>query len=138
MISEDEIIIGMKNQPFYELSPDFFCTFVVGGKKWRTLIHYWTAMYFSDDFMIDWIRNQDTIQMAINCAKKKGFKDYNQVDTRKMILGFQERFNQNDRLRFILLSTGEATIKYMGSRGFLSENNRYGRMLMRLREVYQE
>lgn len=134
----DEIIIGLRNQPFYELTPDFFCTFKIGGKKWRTLIHYWTAMYFTDEFMIDWIRNQETVQMALNCAKKAGFKDFYQVPTDKIILGLQERFNQNDGLRSILLSTGVATIKYMGSRGFFSDKNRYGRMLMRIREVYQE
>lgn len=135
----DEITIGYKNTPFYELSPTYYSTFSAMGKKWRTLIHFWVAMYFkNDDFMVDWIRNQDTPQMAINCAKKKGFKDFDQIDPKLLLYGLQERFNQCDTLRSILLSTGSVTIKYAGSKNFLSENNRYGRLLMRIREMYQE
>ena len=88
--------------------------------------------------MQDWIRNQDTYQMAINCARKKGFKDFNQIDSKYIIYGIQDRFNQNDQLRSILLSTGSVTLIYGGAKNFLSENNRYGRMLMRVRELYQE
>lgn len=133
----DEIVIGYKNQPFYELTPTAFCTFTAKGKKYRTLIHFWTSMFFKDEFMQDWIRNQDTPQMAMNCASKKGFKDFNQIDPKLLLYGLQEKFNQNDTIRTVLLSTGSVTIKYAGSKGFLSEKNRYGRLLMRLREIYQ-
>ena len=132
----DELMIGYRNMPFYELTPTYFCTFTSNGRKWRTLIHYWTAMFFSDDRMREWIRKQDTPQMAMNCASKKGFVDFHQVDPKVMIKGLQDRFNQNDNLRSILLSTGNIDIVYAGSKNFLSENNRYGRMLMRLREIY--
>ena len=88
--------------------------------------------------MRDWIRTQDTPQIAINCAKKKGFKDFNQIDPKYLINGMQAKFNQNDNIRMVLLSTGSVTIRYAGSKGFLSENNRYGRLLMRIREIYQE
>ena len=134
----DEIVIGYKNQPFYELAPTAFCTFSASGKKWRTLIHYWTAMFFKDDFMQDWIRNQDTPQMAMSCASKKGFIDFHQIEPSLILYGLQEKFNQNDNVRLVLLSTGSITIRYAGSKGFLSENNRYGRLLMRVREIYQD
>lgn len=134
----DSIIIGYKNTPFYELSPTYYSTFIASGKKWRTLVHFWVANYFSDEFMKDWVRNQDTYQMAINCARSKGFKDFNQIDSKYLIYGIQERFNQNDQLRNILLSTGSVQIVYGGAKNYLSENNRYGRMLMRIRELYQE
>lgn len=134
----DIINIGVKNQPFFELSPYYFCTFIVYGKKWRTLIHYWTAMYFKEDFMTDFIRNQDTPYIALNIAKHKGFKDFNQIDKKKFLYGIQERFNQNDSLRSILLSTGSSQIIYGTGHDYLSQDNRYGRILMRIREVYQE
>ena len=37
----DTISFGMRSQMLFELSPFYFCTFEIGGKKWRTLIHYW-------------------------------------------------------------------------------------------------
>lgn len=134
----DEIVIGYRSQPFYELTPTAFCTFSMLGKKYRTLIHFWTSMYFKDDYMREWIRNQETPQIAINCAKKKGFVDFHQIDPKIMIQGMQAKFNQNDTIRMVLLSTGSVTIKYAGSKGFLSDNNRYGRLLMRIREIYQD
>ena len=134
----DEIVIGYRKQPFYELTPTAFCTFIASGKKYRTLVHYWTSMFFDDDFMRDWVRNQDTPQMAMSCAKKKGFIDFYQIDPKLIIYGIQEKFNQNDNIRLVLLSTGSANIRYAGSNGFLSDNNRYGRLLMRVRKIYQE
>lgn len=135
----DGIQIGIKGQPFFELSPYYYCTFSAYGRKWRTLIHYWLAMYFDDrEFMTDYIRNQETPYIAMNVAKHNGFKDFNQIDKKKFLYGIQERFNQNDTLRTILLSTGSEVLEYGVGKGFLSENNRYGRILMRIREVYQE
>lgn len=138
MMEYDSIIIGTREQPFYELSPYYFCTFKAYGKKWRTLIHYWTAMYFDNEVMIDYIRNQETPHIAMNVARHNGFRDFNQIDKKKFLYGIQERFNQNDTLRSILLSTGSTNIIYGSGGSFLSENNRYGRILMRIREVYQE
>lgn len=138
MSSEFDIVLGAKGSPFHELLPTYYCTFTAGGKKWRTLIHYWTAMFFTNTYIQDWIRSQETPQMAINCAKNKGFTDFDKVDKRYMIYGLQERFNQNDWLRGILLSTGDSNIIYAGRKGFLSDKNRYGRLLMKIREVYQE
>ena len=134
----DEITIGYKGQPFYELSPYAFCTFKARGKKYRTLIHFWLSTFFKDEFMQDWIRNQDTPYIALNCARKKGFKDFSQIEPKWLIYGIQEKFNQNDNIRMVLLSTGSVNLKYAGSEGYLSENNRYGRILMRVREMYQE
>lgn len=134
----DRIDIRVKGQPFFELSPYYFCTFIAYGKKWRTLIHYWTAMYFENDFMVDYIRNQDTPYIALNVARHNGFKDFDQIDKKKLLYGIQERFNQNDVLRSILLSTGSSEIVYGVGKDYLSRNNRYGRVLMRIREVYME
>lgn len=136
--SEDEIEFGLRGEPFFELSPYYYCTFTAYGKKWRTLIHFWCSMYFKDDYTREYIRNQGTPQVAYNCAKAKGFKDFNSIDVETFIYGLQERFNQNDQLRMVLLSTGSANLKFQGSKGYLSENNRYGKLLMRIREMYQE
>lgn len=133
----DEIKFGKRSQQFFELSPYYFCTFIVGGKKWRTLIHYWIASYFDNEYMKETIRNLSTPQMAINVAKKNGFIDFDQVDSKYIITGIQERYNQVDDLRLILLSTGLTRLVY-DSTDFLGKDNRYGRILMKIREVYNE
>ncbi len=132
----DEIKFGMGSQIFFELSPFYFCTYTISGKKWRTLIHYWVASYFkSDDKMVEVIRNLDTPERAIAVGKKHGLNDFNQIDPREILYAIQERFNQNDSLRTVLLSTGSVNLLYSGS-GFLADNNRYGKILMRVRDIY--
>lgn len=134
----DEIRFGKKSQIFFELSPYYFCTFEIGGKKWRTLIHYWVASYFkSNPYMVEMIRNLQTPEMAINVAKRNGFTDFNIIDSRYILAAIQERFNQNDNLRLILLSTGDVNLVYDGT-GFLRDNNRYGRILMKVRDIYAD
>ena len=131
----DEVKFGKGSQMFFELSPYYFCTFEAGGKKWRTLIHYWVASYFKNDDMKEIIRNLDTPDKALKVGKRHGFRDFDQVDAKNIIYAIQERYNQNDGLRTILLSTGSVNLIYDGI-GFLAEKNRYGKILMKVREIY--
>lgn len=134
----DEIKFGRKSQIFFELSPYYFCTFTLHGKKWRTLIHFWVASFFkNNEYMRETIRNLQTPEMAINVARKHGFKDFNQINPKDILVAVQERFNQNDSLRIVLLSTGSVNLIYDGQ-GYLSEHNRYGKVLMKVREIYED
>lgn len=135
MSEEYEIKFGMKSQGFFELSPFYFCTYSIGGRKWRTLIHYWTASFFKNDDMKEIIRGLDTPERALLVSKRYGLKDFNQVDSKVILTGIQERFNQCDGIRGVLLSTGLSTLVYTVP-GFLSENNRYGKILMKVRDIY--
>jgi predicted NAD-dependent protein-ADP-ribosyltransferase YbiA (DUF1768 family) len=130
-----DIKFGRASQSFFELSPFFFCTYSIGGKKWRTLIHYWTASFFNNDEMKDIVRGLDTPERAILVGKRYGLKDFNQIDPKIILTGIQERFNQCDGVRGVLLSTGDSNLIYTVP-GYLSDNNRYGKILMKVREIY--
>lgn len=133
---DDVIKFGKRSQSFFELSPFYFCTFVIGKKKWRTPIHYWVATYFkSSEDMMEIVRNMDTPDRALRVGAKYGLNSFSQIDSREIIYAMQERFNQNDNLRGILLSTGLSYLEYDGP-GFLADQNRYGRLLMKMRDIY--
>lgn len=133
---DDVIKFGKRSQNFFELSPFYFCTFVIDRKKWRTLIHYWVASYFKNsNEMREIIRNLDTPDRALRVGSKHGLESFSQIDSKEIIHAMQERFNQNDSLRSILLSTGLSYLEYDGP-GFLADENRYGRLLMKMREIY--
>lgn len=134
----DEVKFGKKSQMFFDLSPFYYCTFVVGGKKWRTLIHYWVASYFKPNAdMVETIRNLNSPELALRVGKKYGLNSLSQIDPKDILYAIQERFNQNDMIRHNLLSTGDVYLLYDGD-GFLAENNRYGKILMKLREMYND
>lgn len=131
-----DIRFGSKAQPFFELSPYYFCTFELANRKWRTLIHYWCASYFSNNlYLYEALRNTDTPDRAIFVAKRYGLADFDLCDAHKILRSVQERFNQSDNLRSVLLSTGESTLIYSGG-GYMGAGNRYGRVLMGVREIY--
>lgn len=137
-MSNNTILIGIGNTPFCELSPYYYCTFKAYTLKWRTLIHYWSGMFFEDEVLRNVIRNQDTPQKALALANSKGLQDFNQLDSQVFLYGIQERFNQNTQLKSIILSTGNCELQFIGNKGYLSYNNRYGKILMKLRNLYQE
>ena len=132
----DVIKFGKRAEGFFELSPFYYCTFVIGGKKWRTLIHYWCASYFvkSPDLQ-EVIRNIDKAERALFVARKYGMTDFDCCNSKRILLAIQERFNQSDGIKGILLSTGKAHLVYSID-GFLGKDNRYGRILMALRDIY--
>jgi predicted NAD-dependent protein-ADP-ribosyltransferase YbiA (DUF1768 family) len=132
----DEIKFGKRSQNFFELSPFYFCTFEAYGKKWRTLVHFWVASYFkSNPDMMETIRNLDTPEKALRVGARYGLKSLGQVNPKDVLYAIQERFNQNDSIRNILLCTGLVYLRYDGV-GYMAENNRYGKILMKVREIY--
>ena len=123
MTLEESIKFGRRIQPFFELSPYYYRGFTVDGKVWRTLIHYWCGSYLND------------VNVVLAEGKRNGLEDFDKVPSDKILLGIKERFRQNDDLKLILMSTGNHTLVYDGV-GFLADNNRYGRVLMKLRDRY--
>ena len=133
----DVIKFGKRSENFFELSPYYFCTYTVGGVKWRTLIHYWVASYFENSELQEVIRNLDTPEKVLYVGKRHGLSNLWQCNSKGILLPIQQRFNQCDGIRGILLATGGAQLIYSGD-GFMAENNRYGRILMKLRDIYAD
>lgn len=134
------IDFGSKSLNFFELSPYYFSTFQVGGKKYRTLIHYWYATYFKDDEGIaEMIRNLDTPNKVILVGNRCGLGSLKQLDSKELLYGIQARLTQNKKVKDALMCTGNAYLNYIGSKGYLgylSEDNRYGKLLMKVRDIY--
>lgn len=135
MTLEESIKFGRRIQPFFELSPYYYRGFTVDGKVWRTLIHYWCGSYFNDRYLSDYICRLNDVNVVLAEGKRNGLEDFDKVPSDKILLGIKERFRQNDDLKLILMSTGNCTLVYDGV-GFLADNNRYGRVLMKLRDRY--
>ena len=85
--------------------------------------------------MVEMIRNLDTPEKALKVGARYGLLDFNQINPKDILFAIQERFNQNDSLRTLLLSTGSVNLVYSG-KGYLAENNRYGKIIMKVREIY--
>ena len=49
-----------------------------------------------------------------------------------------ESFIQDEHRALILMSTGSAELIYNAPKSYLTENNRYGRILMRMRHIIAE
>ena len=137
-MEEYEIRFGKRTQDFFELSPYHFSTFTIKGKKWRTLVHYWCASYFiANDYMKEMLRNTDTPEKALIIARKYGLKSFEQCAPKEILFSIQERFNQCDGVRSVLMCTGLTPLLYEGDE-YLSGNNRYGKILMKVRELYAD
>lgn len=131
---EDRIIkFGKRSQPFFDLSPYHYRTFIIGNKKWRTLIHYWYASYFIDEDYKEMIRNIDTPDGVIMRCKSLGVEDLNKVDSKYIINGVVQLLSQCIDIKNILYTTKGYELVYDGF-GYLAEDNRYGKLLMKLRE----
>jgi predicted NAD-dependent protein-ADP-ribosyltransferase YbiA (DUF1768 family) len=134
-MSRDKILFGAKKYPFYELSPWYYCTFSIGGKKYRTLIHYWLSCCFVDD-RSEFIRNTDTPENAVKKAYFWGVRSLKGIDKKIILKSIYERFNQNEGLINILISTGNCELIYCNEDLGLFFNNQYGKILEGLREVF--
>lgn len=124
---------GRKSQPFFELSPYHYRTFIIGNRKWRTLIHYWYASCFDDIDNKEMIRNIDTPEHVIIRCKRIGITDVSMIDSKYIINGIVQKISQNNDIKNILAMTGGYTLVYDGF-GYLAEDNRYGKLIMKLRE----
>lgn len=131
----NRILFGGKKQILYELTPYYYRTFEIGREKYSTLMHYWYTSYFKDENLREMIRNTDTVEHVIWKGKKLGIESVKQIDSKYVLNGIEARFNQNRDLRDVLLSTGNAELMYRGEQ-YLTEGNKYGKVLMRLREIY--
>lgn len=131
------IRFGPRSMDFFELSPYYYCTFQIGNRKYRTLIHYWYSSYFKDDIqMMDTIRNLDTPEKVMLICKRYGLNSLEQIEPKVIIAGIQARIEQNPGIKDVLLCTGNSYLNYMDDKSYLGQENRYGRLLMKIRDIY--
>ena len=68
-------------------------------------------------------------------AGKLGFEGLNKVDKGLFLMGIHEAFIQDEHRGFVLMSTGSAELVYTAPKSYLTENNRYGKLLMKMRHI---
>lgn len=134
-VSRDKITFGNKSDEFFELSPWYFCTFNMYGKKYRTLIHFWAACTL-DEGQREYIRNAGEPLEAVRRAKMLGVSNFQGISKEVVLKSIYERFVQNTGIISTLLCTGECELVYRNSDYGISRNNEYGRVLEGLRRVF--
>ncbi len=120
---------------FRELSPFYNSSnIVVGHIRYCSLVHYWLASRYSD--LNDSIYSFKTPESILNyCKKRYGFVDFGEVDNKNIISGVRYNLAQNMNIRDMLYSTYGFHLIFNG-KGYLAENNRYGRLLEYIRDTY--
>lgn len=136
---------------FYSVSDEFgqfsnFAPFpiVVDGERWPTSEHYFQAQKFEDKAYRQKILKARTPMVAAQLGrdrKQKLRRDWESAKVSVMRAAVLAKFTQNEELRELLLSTGDARIvehtendDYWGDGGDGKGKNILGRILMEVRE----
>ncbi len=140
---------------FYSVSDEFgqfsnFAPFPINldGMLWPTSEHYFQAQKFEDEAYRQKIRKTNSPTQAAQLGrdrKQKLRRDWEGVKDGVMRKAVTAKFMQNEELRALLLSTGDAKIvehtendDYWGDGGDGRGKNMLGRILMQVREDLRE
>ena len=117
--------------------------FSVKGRRWPTSEHYFQAQKFAGTPREEEIRRVRSPAIAARMGRSRKHRlrpDWEKVKDAVMRAAVLAKFRQNDDLRALLLSTGEAILiehterdAYWGDGGDGSGRNRLGEILMSVR-----
>lgn len=137
MLMQDKsngVIFG-NTEFFRELSPFYNDSNIVSDYfKYSSLVHYWLASKY--DELKGNMYSYKTPESIINyCKKRYGFRDFDEIDKTKLVTGVILNLKQNTMICDMLYTTSGFHLIFQGN-GYLAENNRYGRLLERLRDTF--
>ena len=128
---------------FGSLSNFAAAPFSVKGRRWPTSEHYFQAQKFAGTPREEEIRQARSPAIAARMGRSRNHRlraDWEKVKDAVMLQAVLAKFRQNDDLRTLLLSTGEAVLiehterdTYWGDGGDGSGRNRLGEILMSVR-----
>lgn len=131
---------GYCNGKMYNCFDNFFqCSFTVNWKKYTSTEQCYQASKFSDNAWHEKIRHTWNPQQAWALGQSTEHRLIPDFEKKKEELMYEAnyaKFSQNDRLKQVLLSTGDGVITFVGSTGFWNAAN--GRILMRVRKELRE
>ncbi len=131
-----------RDDPWGELSNFSKHPIELDGARWPTTEHYFQAQKFADPAQRERIRTASGPGEAARLGRRLPDlrADWEQVKDEVMLRALRAKFTQHDRLRRLLLSTGDAELvehtkndSYWADGGDGSGNNRLGVLLMQLR-----
>lgn len=136
---------GAHNQNGY-LSNFYYAPFIHNGKRYETVEHWFQSKKFEGTEYEDYIINLRTPKDTAREGKRRDLplrKDWEVVKETIMFHGLLLKFNNNDKLRSLLLNTKDEELVedspydyYWGIGRKGTGKNRLGVLLMQLRKYY--
>lgn len=131
------------DDPYGEFSNFYFAPFELDGKQWKTSEHYYQAQKTTNPVKQEEIRNAETPKEAKNIAMKaKLAPDWdNTLKYRAMRRAVLAKFSQNNKLKELLLSTGQEELAEDSPYDFIwglgdgTGTNWLGHVLEEVREI---
>ena len=144
----DTITFCKLNDPYGFMSNFAPFGFIVDGKKWSTVEHYYQAQKFQSPELQEEIRSAKSPSMAAEKGRDKSKPlrpDWDTYKIKAMYRALTAKFTQNPNLAKALLATDDALLveyskkdSYWGNGGDGSGQNMLGKVLMRVRRDLKE
>ncbi len=97
-------------EPFGEFSNFSAFPINIDGKTWLTSEHYFQAQKFTDEAYQEKIRTTASPMIAARLGRSRAVpirENWNEVRDEVMYRALRAKFDQHEKLRFILRSTGD-------------------------------
>lgn len=138
-----------RRMPYFEFSNFYRAPIKLRGRTWKTSEHYFQAMKFEGyPEHIDAVHGAATPMQAAHIGRDKSrpiVPYWDEIRDVVMYEALEAKFTQHEKLKKILLATGDATLiehtqndSYWGDGGDGSGQNKLGRLLVILRDELNE
>lgn len=144
--SSNHIDFYNREDPFYEFTNFFACTnLIIDQKCWATTEHYFQAQKFVGTPHCEAIRRLSASRDAFEYARNPNLqcwirRDWSGVKEYVMLKALQEKFNQDEFLKDLLIRTGDMQLfehtcndRFWGDGGDRKGQNKLGCLLMQVR-----
>ena len=135
-----------RGEPYYEFTNFYEVIVIIDEKHWSTTEHYFQAQKFVGTPLVETIRMLSRPREAFDLSRNPRYShwrrsDWETVKEDVMYKALQAKFTQNEKLRKLLVETGNRQLiehspydSYWGDGGDGTGKNRLGVLLMRLRD----
>lgn len=133
----------LRSKPYGEFSNFALFPLFIDGKWWPTSEHYFQAMKYEKEELIEWVRTAPTPMEAANRGRDPQIPkrpDWFHIREEVMFKALWDKYTRYETLKTLLLSTGEARIFehtkndcYWGDCGDRTGKNKLGIMLEDIR-----
>ena len=135
-----------REDPFYEFTNFFVCPIlIIDNNSWPTTEHYFQAQKFVGTPHCEFIRRLNTPRDSFEYARRPKVQtwiraDWGRVKEFVMLKALEEKFNQNEHLKDLLIRTGDKKLyehtnndRFWGDGGDRKGQNKLGMLLMQVR-----
>ena len=135
-----------RDDPYYEFTNFYQAVVNIDGQDWLTTEHYFQAQKFVGTPLVRTIRLMERPRDAFDKSRDPRYShwrrsDWEEVKENIMFKALQAKFTQHEKLKKLLLSTGDRELverspydSYWGDGGDGSGKNKLGILLMTLRD----